>query len=117
MQFTRKFKFDASHTLPREFGEKENQMHGHTYKFEITIDGQVVNGKAVDLNKFKKIVQEEVTDKLDHNHLNDRLEIPSAENISVWIWNQLKEKLQDIYEVKLFETESHWVTYRGEDGN
>ena len=26
MQFTRKFKFDASHTLPREFGEKENQM-------------------------------------------------------------------------------------------
>ncbi len=114
MQFTRRFKFDASHTLPQEFGEKENRMHGHTYRLEITIDGGVVNGRAVDLNKFKKIVQEEVIDKLDHSHLNDYLEIPSAENTAMWIWNQLKGRLQDICEVKVFETESHWVTYRGE---
>jgi len=93
---------------------KKRKMHGHTYKFEITIDNQVINGKAVDLNKFKKIVQKEVIDKLNHSHLNNHLEIPSVENIAVWIWNQLKEKLQDIYEVKLFETEVHWVTYRGE---
>ena len=114
MQFTRKFKFDASHTLPREFGEKENQMHGHTYKIEITINCPVINGRAIDLDKLKKTVQEEVIDKLDHNHLNDYFEVPSAENIAVWIWNQLKEKLQDIYEVKLYETENHWVTYGGE---
>ena len=117
MQFTRKFKFDAAHTLTQDFGEKESKMHGHTYKFEVTIDGRVVNGKAVDLNKIKKIVREEVIDKLDHSYLNDYLKIPSAENMVVWIWNQLKEKLQNIYEVKLFETESHWVTYRGEHGN
>lgn len=114
MQFTRKFKFDASHSLPEEFGEKEAHIHGHTYRLDITVNGPVKNGRATDLNKFKKIVQEEVVDKLDHSHLNDTIEVPSAENIAIWTWDRLKGTLQGLYELKVYETESHWVTYRGE---
>lgn len=114
MQFTRKFKFDASHTLPEEFGEKESQMHGHTYRLEVTIDNPVVNGRVVDLNKFKKIVQEEIVDRLDHRHLNDIISVPSAENIAIWAWDRLEEKLEGLYELRVYETESHWVAYRGE---
>lgn len=114
MQFTRRFKFDAAHTLPDNFGEKEKRMHGHTYRIDITVNGQVINGKVIDLNKLKQIVQEKVIDKLDHNYLNDCLKIPSAENLAVWIWNQLESELPELYEIKLYETESHWVTYQGE---
>lgn len=117
MQFTRKFKFDASHFLPEEFGEKETRVHGHTYRLDITIERPVENGRAIDLNEFKKIVQEEVIDKLDHSHLNENVDIPSAENIAIWTWGRLKDKLKGLHELKVYETESHWVTYRGENGN
>ncbi|MBI2449037.1 6-carboxytetrahydropterin synthase [Candidatus Pacearchaeota archaeon] len=116
MQFTRKFKFDAAHTLMKDFGKKETQLHGHTYGLEITIEGQVKNGRVVDLNKLREIVQEEVIEILDHSYLNDHIDVPSAENIAVWTWNKLEGKLEGLYEIKVYETESHWVTYRGNEG-
>lgn len=113
MQFTRKFYFDAAHTLTRDFGEKETQLHGHRYRIDVTVEGSVKNGMATNLNELKKIVQVEIVDILDHSYLNNHLNVPSAENIALWIWNKLKGKLQGLYEIKVYETESHWVTYQG----
>ncbi|MBI2451712.1 6-carboxytetrahydropterin synthase [Candidatus Pacearchaeota archaeon] len=113
MQFTRKFEFDAAHALTESFGEKETQLHGHRYRIDITIESLVKNGMAANLNELKKVVQTEVIDVLDHSNLNNHLNIPSAENIALWTWGKLKDKLQGLVEIKVYETPNHWVTYRG----
>lgn len=114
MQFTRKFEFDAAHSLTRDFGDHETKLHGHRYRIEISVESQVKDGIVVDLGQLKQIVQTEVIDVLDHSYLNDYLKIPSAENISLFIWNKLKDKLKGLSEVKVYETPNHWVTYKGE---
>ena len=50
--------------------------------------------------------------------LNDILPVPSAENISVWVWNKLVELLKSdhyhLYEVEVWETRTSGCVYRGE---
>jgi 6-pyruvoyltetrahydropterin/6-carboxytetrahydropterin synthase len=54
---------------------------------------------------------------LDHSCLNDLLPQPSAENIAVWVWQQLVDKLQGenykLYEVQVWETRTSGIIYRG----
>ena len=91
MQVTKEFTFDSAHFLPRYYGKCE-RMHGHTYRLQVTVEGEVgENGLVIDFVILKKIVKERVLNQLDHQVLNDVLEIPSAENIAVWIWNQLSD--------------------------
>ena len=102
MLVTKEFEFDSAHYLPNYYGKCE-RMHGHTYKLQVTVEGKVgENGLLIDFVILKKIVKEKVLDQLDHQVLNDFLEVPSAENVAIWIWNQLvdlkaniKEQLND----------------------
>lgn len=90
MQVTRKFTFDAAHHLTKYYGKCE-RPHGHTYRFEMTVEGRVQkNGLVIDFVLLKKIVEDEVLSKLDHRDLNDLFKNPSAEHIAQWIWNRLK---------------------------
>lgn len=89
MQVTKEFTFDSAHFLPRYYGKCE-KMHGHTYRLLVTVEGEVgENGLVIDFVILKKIVKERVLNKLDHQVLNDVLDVPSAENTAIWIWNQL----------------------------
>ncbi len=87
---TKIFHFAAAHALTKYHGKCEH-LHGHNYKLEITVKGPVFdNGLSVDFGILKKIVNEKILAKLDHKNLNDIFENPSAENITIWIWNQLE---------------------------
>mgnify|MGYP001379926542 FL=1 len=55
-----------------------------------------------------------MVDRLDHTYLNDKIDNPTAEVMSVWIWNALREPLAGLVEVELWETRSCAVVYRGE---
>jgi 6-pyruvoyltetrahydropterin/6-carboxytetrahydropterin synthase len=91
MFVTKGFTFDAAHALTRYYGKCEN-LHGHTYRLEVTVEGPVhKNGMVVDFVLLKRIVKRVVLSKLDHQNLNDHFENPSAENIAVWIWEQLQD--------------------------
>ncbi|MBR5588772.1 MAG: 6-carboxytetrahydropterin synthase, partial [Phascolarctobacterium sp.] len=50
--------------------------------------------------------------------LNDVLPVPSAENISVWVWNKLEALLKTdryhLYEVEVWETRTSGCVYRGD---
>lgn len=102
MKVTKSFTFDAAHFLPNYYGKCE-RMHGHTYQLEVTVEGPIgENGLVIDFVILKKMVKEKVLDKLDHQIINDVMEVPSAENVAVWIWSQLcdiqthlKEQLED----------------------
>ena len=65
-------------------------MHGHTYRLQVTVDGAVgENGLVIDFVILKRIVKKQVLDKLDHQIINDVIEVASAENTTIWIWDQL----------------------------
>jgi len=50
---------------------------------------------------------------LDHRFLNDLIPLSTAENISTWIWEQLKPGLPELVQLELFETADNCVIYRG----
>ncbi|WP_036225606.1 6-carboxytetrahydropterin synthase QueD [Mesoaciditoga lauensis] len=116
---SKEFKFDAAHNLIKYHGKCE-KLHGHTYKLRVTLNGKPnEEGMVYDFVELKRIVNERVISKLDHSYINDLIEQPTAENIAVWIWEQLSEILKGknhaLYEVRVWETETAFVTYRGSD--
>ena len=108
MRLCREFYFDAAHYIPNYKGKCEN-MHGHTYKLEIVVEGDIKkDGMIIDFSKLKEIVNREVLEKLDHHDLNKVVENPTAEHIVNWISEQLKGKLS-LCSIKLWEGSGKWV--------
>jgi 6-pyruvoyltetrahydropterin/6-carboxytetrahydropterin synthase len=116
MLVTKEFTFDAAHKLINYHGKCEN-LHGHTYKLHVTVEGKIKkNGLVMDFVELKRIVNENVISKLDHSYLNDLIKNPSAEIIVKWIWDNLKDLKEygaQLYELKLWETPTSFVTYNG----
>lgn len=113
MLVTKEFCFNGAHNLLGYQGKCE-RLHGHTWTVQVTVDAPVgEDGLAFDFVRLKEIVTERAIDILDHTYLNDIIPNPSAENIAIWIWRRL-EKEVPLYEVKVFETRTSFVTYRGE---
>lgn len=114
MLITKEFTFDSAHRLGWEEG-KCKYLHGHTYKLQVTVKGRLnEQGIVINFTILKELVQKEVIEGLDHKYLNDIMENPTAENIAIWAWNKLIDQL-DLYEVRLWETPTCFVTYRGEE--
>ena len=111
----RRFHFDAAHHLPRHPGRCRH-VHGHGYELEVHWRGPVdpESGMVVDFADLEREVDERVLKALDHTDLNDRFENPTAENVAVWIWDRLVEAGLPIHEVRLHETPTCLVVYRGE---
>ena len=130
---TRKHEFCASHRLFNpDFSDEKNEAtfglcnnpngHGHNYVMEVTLSGEVSleTGMVFDLKALKKLVQEEIIDKVDHKNLNVDVDflnetIPTAENLAIKFWEVLEPKIQTgrLHEVKLYESERNFVVYRG----
>ncbi|MEJ5228475.1 MAG: 6-carboxytetrahydropterin synthase QueD [Pseudothermotoga sp.] len=115
---SRDFTFDAAHKLERYHGKCES-LHGHTYKLRVTLCGEPdEEGMIIDFVLFKEVVQKEVLSQLDHSYLNDVITQPTAENIAKWIWQRLENRLScdryKLYEIVVWESETAFVTYRGE---
>lgn len=91
LKVTKQFGFEAAHFLTKYHGKCE-RMHGHSYKLFITVEGPLQeNGMVIDFVILKKIVKEKIIEKFDHQCLNDFFENPTAENVAVWIWNELAD--------------------------
>ncbi len=107
------FEFDAAHKLPNHSGKCKN-LHGHTYKLEISVSGKInEKGMVIDFHDLDKIVRENVLDILDHSYLNDTIPNPTAENIVLWIWKKLENKIA-LNKIKLWETQDSCAVYEGD---
>jgi len=115
MILSRRFRFEAAHRLPRYQGPCFH-LHGHSYELHVTLEMPVDphSGMTVDFFQLEAAVKAGVLDRLDHKNINDTMENPTAENIAIWIWEQLKAQFPQLVEIKLFETPDSSVTYRGE---
>jgi len=70
MKITKIFTFDSSHMLDGHDGKCQN-LHGHTYKLEITVSDDPIRGGAkdgmvMDFTDLKAIVKQHITDPFDH---------------------------------------------------
>lgn len=129
----RKAHFNAAHRLFRKewddeknlevFGKCSNpHYHGHNYELIVSVTGEIdkETGFVMDLKNLKDLIQREIELPFDHKNLN--VEVPefavlnpTAENISVVIWEKLRQQLAphlDL-EVTLYETPRNFVTYGG----
>lgn len=131
---TRRETFAAAHRLFKpELTDEENiklfgkcsnpNWHGHNYTLEVSVLGSVDpnTGFVLDIKNLKEIIIENVISKVDHKNLNIDTEfmkgiIPTSENITIAIWNQLENKIPGgiLYSVKLYETENNYFEYKGE---
>ncbi len=127
----RKAHFNAAHRLynPQWSDEKNQEIfglcnnhnyHGHNYELEVKVTGEVDpdTGYVIDMKILKDLIRNEVELRFDHKNLNLDTEefktlIPSAENICYVIWELLRKKLSEKYElqIRLYETPRNFVEY------
>lgn len=132
---TRKESFNAAHKLARKDWSDEKNLavygkcanpnwHGHNYDLYVTVKGEInpETGFLVDLKWMKKVINENVVDKLDHKNLNLDVDfmkdqLASTENLAIAIWDILMPLIQEggatLHSIKLYETENNFVEYFG----
>ena len=101
---TRAFAFEAAHQLPWHPG-KCRRLHGHHYRFEVTVEGPLdENGVVIDFDQIRNVVQREVIDRYDHQHLNGLIQNPTAELIAGEVWKHLEAAGLPLTHLRLWET-------------
>ena len=96
--------------------------HGHNYDLVVKVTGEIdpETGYVMDMKVLKEIVEENIVKRYDHKNLyldvdDFKTMNPTAENIAVTIWNILRDKIDNKFElnVVLYETERNFVEYSG----
>ena len=130
---SRKAHFNAAHRLYNTewtdarnatvFGKCANpNYHGHNYELIVSVKGKIhpETGFVMDMKVLKDLIKSEIEEQFDHKNLN--IEVaefktlnPTAENISVVIWNKLRPKIEKELDlsITLYETPRNFVTYDG----
>ncbi len=111
--------FAAAHQLKLVAKKCEN-MHGHNWKIEVCVAGEILNNASVliDFGELKGYLSE-IIEKLDHKFLNEldlfRNDNPSSENIAYYIAHELKKKIVNhdikVARVTAWESEDACATY------
>ena len=119
--------FAAGHSL-REYKGKCENVHGHNYRVQVTVEGERLNGIGllVDFVDLKRAVRQ-VIEKLDHQFINDVEPFttvnPSAENLSKYFYDEVARLLNieasrfndapvRIAQIKIWETDTSIAVYR-----
>ncbi len=135
---TRTAKFSAAHRLHSIYlTDKQNadlygkcnniNSHGHNYTVEVfmsnkvTVKGEISHetGMVMNLTDLKKIL-DNVLALLDHMNLDANVEFfktrtSTAENLSVFIWQEVEKQIKScqLYKVTVYETDYNKVEYYG----
>jgi len=119
---------DTGHRVPNH-KSKCKHLHGHRYRFEAEIEGDVVKvegvsdeGMLMDFSDVSQILMEEIHDVIDHAFVvyeeDDLLVdlfsnlpvdqrivkvqfIPTAENLAKWAYDRVAPKIKSVYGNKL----------------
>ena len=140
IKITKQFSFEMAHALRNYDGLCRN-IHGHSYKMDITLAGQPLhdetspkNGMVMDFGDLKKLINEEINSLLDHalvlNAKTDAQLIetlkqnfekivivefqPTTENLLNFIANKLKTRLPEnvnLCRIRLRETDTSYAEW------
>lgn len=135
---SKEFSFDMAHLLDGHDGKCQN-LHGHTYKLQVEIAGELYSCGAkkamvIDFSDVKAIVKKAILDPMDHAFIYDESSkreskiaallqelqsktfgVPfrtTAEELARFIFNRLKydEKLA-VSAIRLWETPTSFCEY------
>jgi 6-pyruvoyltetrahydropterin/6-carboxytetrahydropterin synthase len=102
---------DCAHTLPGH--PKCGPLHGHTYKVEVVVEGELTQGMVLDFADLKARVRA-VLARYDHKHLNDFMELPTVENICERLATEVAERVPMPFSLRVYEGYDKWAeTDRG----
>lgn len=130
---SRKAHFNAAHRLHnKNWSDEKNQKvfgkcnyqnyHGHNYELIVSVTGKInpETGYVIDMGELKKIIKNEIEERLDHKNLNLDVPhfsniIPSAENICIYIYDIIRDNIDSQFKlsVRLYETPRNFVEYSG----
>ncbi len=143
IKITKQFNFEMAHALLNYDGLCKN-IHGHSYKMDITLSGQPINdekspknGMVMDFGDLKRLVNERVISLLDHALvLNEKTDEqlrrvlksnyekvvvvdfqPTTENLLNFIAAKIEDGLPDnvkLCTVRLRETDSSYAEWCNE---
>jgi 6-pyruvoyltetrahydropterin/6-carboxytetrahydropterin synthase len=118
-RLAKEFRFESAHWLPNvPPGHKCGRMHGHSFRAEIVVEGEVDprTGWVIDFADIKAAIRP-LADQLDHHCLNEvpGLENPTSEVVARWIWDRLKPSLPLLARVVVHETCTCRAEYWGEE--
>lgn len=122
VEIVKEFRFESAHFLNDYIGPCAH-IHGHSYRLQVGVKGSMNPvGLVLDFKDLKELVRVEVIEKMDHQMLNHVLHFnPTAENMVVYLFDTLNSVLvargapYGISLVRLWETETSYAEYRGED--
>ena len=125
---------DTGHRIPNH-KSKCKHMHGHRYRWEAVVEGDVVtevgvteSGMVIDFSSLSKILMEHIHDIVDHafivfeedHQAREALEflgenhrtlvvpfVPTAENLAKWAFEQVQPHIVSEYENELRLVEFH----------
>jgi len=131
MKIAKEFRWEMGHRLPFHEGKCKN-LHGHSYKCMVELNGNIVDGKMVlDYYDVKKVI-EPIIENLDHSFIvwagdKELIELldkmnskkvvvdfqTTAENLCLFLLDEIKksnlpENIKGI-KVKVFETENTYA--------
>ena len=129
----RKAHFNSAHRLYRkDWSDEKNfevfnkcsnpNFHGHNYELIVSLTGLIdkETGYVYDLGVLSNLIKLHIENSFDHKNLNIEVEEfknlnPTAENISVVIYDKLIKHLPNHLELEitLYETPRNFVTYSG----
>ena len=120
--------FDAAHFLTNYEGKCKN-IHGHRWKVQISIYGELNNGMLVDFGVLKNDLKN-LCDYFDHSFIVEKNSLKkelydmlkeqfllrdvdfrtTAENFSKYFYDELSKKY-NVYEVLVYETPTNCARY------
>ena len=127
--------FSAAHRLYNDSLSKSENLkmfgkcsspnyHGHNYKLEVAVSGEINEKTAMVINfvDLKKIIENEIIKKVDHKNLNldvDFLKdtITTAENLARKFFEILDKKIRigQLYSISVSESDDSTAIYYGDD--
>lgn len=136
MEITKIIEWDMGHRVPNHKSKCRN-LHGHRYKLEITVNGDIIKTKGIsdegmvmDFSDMKEKAKAFIDDNLDHGFMysiedsemsnfffeNDFKSvpvrfIPTAENISEYLFKALTDLGLPVKKIKLWETPTAYAEY------
>jgi 6-pyruvoyltetrahydropterin/6-carboxytetrahydropterin synthase len=97
---------DCAHLLPGH--PKCGQLHGHTYKVEVVVEGEMKEGMVLDFADLKARVRD-VLARYDHRHLNDFMDLPTVENICARLAAEVAERIPIPFSLRVYEGHGKWA--------
>ena len=119
---TKKFEFEMAHQLENCFSDECKQIHGHSYKLEVTVTTTGLDdaGMVCDFKRIKELVKP-IIDMYDHKFITKESfgVNPTAENMAIRIFHLLDKEILSatwkqgssitLRKIRLYETANAYV--------